>query len=116
MTSIRYIPGTDPLAPMPLTADQVHDLLVRASLCEARTRLASRTAAIAHAHRLRREHPVLQVRLGRIAARYARMFGCSLSEATRAVQSVVDRTSTTTTARQWRKLYPDVPTRVAKQP
>lgn len=111
-----YIPGTDPLAPMPLTAYQVHDLIDRAHLARERARLASFAAGGAAAAALRcREQPVLQVRLGRVAARYARMFSCSLSEATRVVRSIVNRVSEKTTARQWHKLYPGVPARVAKR-
>jgi len=81
----RWIPGTDPLAPAPYTASQRADLVARTRAAMEDSAARSRAGAVLggaisrHRTPVRRGPPLTS--RGRCAARYARMFRCSLLEA-----------------------------------
>lgn len=113
-----YIPGTDPLAPMPLTADQIHDLIARARLSSrATSKQRARTAGASR--RLAALRSQQRSTIGRIGARYAMLTNCSMAIAARVmreVTSAADGIVGDQIRNHWRHLYPGVSTAVARRP
>lgn len=89
----RYIPGTDPLAPHPLSPAEVADLVRR-----------TRIAMVKSTDRRVATRPIRRsaMSIGRVAARYAHLVGCSLREAVEAL----GMRSTDRALIWWRRYYP----------
>lgn len=98
----HWIPGTDPLAPMPLTAAERDDLVARARLAQTEVlRHRCRIAGLAAA-RARRHSATI-----RVAVRYVRLAGVPVPEARRTIGELTGQWPSLTAIRSlWDKLYP----------
>jgi hypothetical protein len=121
----RFIPGTDPLAPMQYTDAQRAELVARVRAATTPARLAAARATAARWDRYRatgaeprrESHPDWTCP-GRVAARYSALTGCTLTEAAevmRAVCPAAERLSMVTVSRYWARLYPGVPARASRR-
>lgn len=102
----------DPLAHRPMTADEIADLVERAS---AASRVAQSRAAHSGGVACRRafaEHPSLC----RVAARCAALAGVSIAQAAADVSEVSGYLiSASGVDYQWRRMYPGVPTSLRRR-
>lgn len=97
----RLVPGTNPLAAMPMSEDEVRHLVERVRCLD---QAPSRRGG--------------QPGLARVGARYAALARCSLLEATRALLEMLPPEVSITAAAlryHWKKLYPGVPTYCTKK-
>lgn len=112
MTHGRYIPGTDPLAPVSYTDEQREDLVRRVRAADERSNMRRpanfRNAPRCYGNRPRPELPAAaKTTLSRITARYAALMGLPLSRAAWDVSDFCKQRVAHTPARDaWREIYP----------
>lgn len=99
----RYIPGTDPLAPMPFTDEERDDLVRRAQDAAIALGVGTINGACRAASIARR----IAMTPARVAARYVRIAGVPVPDAQRAIAEVTDWVPSLTAIRsRWDEMYP----------
>jgi hypothetical protein len=127
----RWVPGTDPLTPLPMSAAEVQDLVDRAQsntspnvvACGLETRerwdcyRAANDASAGAVKTMPGRPGRRPTCIARVGARYAMLVRCSLVEAARVLRWMLPwaRTTCESIRYHWERLYPGVPALARKR-